>query len=122
MEEYILLIDTEDAKGLVYNVSKVLFANNLNIEQNAEYVDKDTNKFFMRTVISGNVSRNILLKELTEVLPKNAQIKLNKKAKKDVVILATKDEWVLGIPPIPSNSLDMFIFLYLIVSIIVLTI
>ena len=96
MEEYILLIDTEDAKGLVYNVSKVLFANNLNIEQNAEYVDKDTNKFFMRTVISGNVSRNILLKELTEVLPKNAQIKLNKKAKKDVVILATKESHVLG--------------------------
>ena len=60
MEEYILLIDTEDAKGLVYNISKVLFANNLNIEQNAEYVDKETNKFFMRTVISGNVSRNIL--------------------------------------------------------------
>ena len=39
MEEYILLIDTEDSKGLVYNISKVLFANNLNIEQNAEYVD-----------------------------------------------------------------------------------
>ena len=96
MEEFILLIDTEDAKGLVYNVSKVLFANNLNIEQNAEYVDKDTNKFFMRTVISGNVSRNILLKELREVLPKNAQIKLNKKAKKDVVILATKESHVLG--------------------------
>ena len=96
MEEYILLIDTEDAKGLVYNVSKVLFANNLNIEQNAEYVDKDTNKFFMRTVISGNVSRNILLKELKEVLPKNAEIKLNKKAKKDVVILATKESHVLG--------------------------
>ncbi|MFA6740323.1 MAG: formyltetrahydrofolate deformylase [Arcobacteraceae bacterium] len=96
MEEYILLIDTEDAKGLVYNVSKVLFANNLNIEQNAEYVDKDTNKFFMRTVISGNVSRNILLKELKEVLPKNAEINLNKKAKKDVIILATKESHVLG--------------------------
>lgn len=96
MEEYILLIDTEDAKGLVYNVSKVLFANNLNIEQNAEYVDKLTNKFFMRTVISGNISRNILLKELIEVLPKNAEIKLNKKAKKDVVLLATKESHVLG--------------------------
>lgn len=96
MEEYILLIDTEDAKGLVYNISKVLFANNLNIEQNSEYVDKDTNKFFMRSVITGNISKNILLKELTEVLPKNAEIKLNKKAKKDVVILATKESHVLG--------------------------
>ena len=96
MEEYILLIDTEDAKGLVYNISKVLFANNLNIEQNAEYVDPDTKKFFMRSIISGNVSKNILLKELKEVLPTGASIKLNKKEKKDVVILATKESHVLG--------------------------
>ena len=96
MEEYTLLIDTEDAKGLVYNISKVLFANNLNIEQNAEYVDSETDKFFMRTIISGKISQNILLKELKEVLPQNAEIKLNKKAKKDVVILATKESHVLG--------------------------
>ena len=96
MEEYILLIDTEDSKGLVYNISKVLFANNLNIEQNAEYVDPDTKKFFMRSIISGKVSKNILLKELTEVLPDGASIKLNKKEKKDVVILATKEFHVLG--------------------------
>ena len=96
MEEYILLIDTEDAKGLVYNISKVLFANNLNIEQNAEYVDSETNKFFMRTIISGNISKDILLKELKEVLPSGAHIRLNRKAKKDVVILATKETHVLG--------------------------
>ena len=96
MEEYTLLIDTEDAKGLVYNISKVLFANNLNIEQNSEYVDKNTNKFFMRSIITGKISKNILLKELKEVLPNNAEIKLNIKAKKDVVILATKESHVLG--------------------------
>jgi len=96
MEEYILLIDTEDSKGLIYNISKVLFANNLNIEQNAEYVDPETKKFFMRSIISGKVSKNILLKELTEVLPAGASIKLNKKEKKDVVILATKESHVLG--------------------------
>lgn len=96
MEEYILLIDTQDAKGLVYNISKILFANNLNIEQNAEYVDPETKKFFMRSIISGKVSANILLKELKEVLPQGASIKLNKKEKKDVVILATKESHVLG--------------------------
>jgi formyltetrahydrofolate deformylase len=96
MKEYILLIDTSDAKGLVYNISKVLFANNLNIEQNAEYVDEETKKFFMRTVISGEVNETILLKELKEVLPADATIKLNTKAKKDIVILATKESHVLG--------------------------
>ncbi|NVJ52589.1 MAG: formyltetrahydrofolate deformylase [Campylobacteraceae bacterium] len=96
MKDYILLINTHDSKGLVYNVSKILFANNLNIETNAEYVDKDTNKFFMRTVISGEVNRDLLLKELNEALPENSTIKLNKKSKKDIVILATKESHVLG--------------------------
>ncbi len=96
MKEYILLINTSDSKGLVYNVSKVLFANNLNIEQNAEFVDVETNKFFMRTVINGDVNAKILLKELTEVLPKDSEIKLREKSKKDIVILATKESHVLG--------------------------
>jgi formyltetrahydrofolate deformylase len=42
-------------KGLIYNISKVLFANNLNIDQNAEYVDEETNEFFMRSLISGKL-------------------------------------------------------------------
>lgn len=96
MKEYILLIDTTDAKGLVYNVSKVLFANNLNIEQNAEYVDEETKKFFMRSVISGDLNKEILLKELKEVLPTESTIKLTTKEKKDIVLLATKESHVLG--------------------------
>ncbi|PKN15509.1 MAG: formyltetrahydrofolate deformylase [Deltaproteobacteria bacterium HGW-Deltaproteobacteria-24] len=96
MKEYILLIDTTDAKGLVYNVSKILFANNLNIEQNSEYVDEETKKFFMRSVISGDVNRDLLLKELKEVLPKDSTIKLTTKQKKDIVLLATKESHVLG--------------------------
>ena len=36
----------------------------------------------MRSIVSGKVSKNILLKELKEVLPDGASIKLNKKKKK----------------------------------------
>lgn len=96
MEQYTLLISTNDAKGLIYNISKVLFANNLNIDQNAEYVDPETKDFFMRSIISGKIMQNILLKELTEVLPQGSTIKLNKISKKDVVLLATKESHVLG--------------------------
>ncbi|OCL86995.1 Formyltetrahydrofolate deformylase [Aliarcobacter thereius] len=96
MEQYILKIATNDAKGLIYNISKVLFANNLNIDTNAEYVDPDTKNFFMRSLISGKISSNILEKELKEVLPEGSIISLNKKAKKDVVILVTKEAHVLG--------------------------
>lgn len=96
MEQYILLIATQDAKGLIYNISKVLFANNLNIDQNAEYVDPETKNFFMRSVISGKISKNMLEKELKEVLPEGSHIRLNKKTKKEVVLLATKESHVLG--------------------------
>jgi len=104
MKEYILLIDTIDAKGLVYNVSKILFANHLNIEQNAEFVDAHSNKFFMRSVITGNIDPNLLYKELKEVLPKESTIKLHLKTKKDIVILATKESHVLGDLLIRYNS------------------
>lgn len=39
----------------------------------------------MRTVISGNVNKNILLKELNEVLPECSRIKLNEKSKKKIL-------------------------------------
>ena len=96
MDEYILKISTKDEKGLIYNISKVLFANNLNIDQNAEYVDEETNEFFMRSLISGKVMQTILQKELKEVLPDGAKITLNKNTKKDVVLLVTKESHVLG--------------------------
>ncbi len=94
--EYILLIDTSDEKGLVYNVSKILFEYGLNIENNSEYVDKEVNKFFMRTVLSGEVDESELLADIKEILPNDAHVKLSTKQKKDIVILATKETHCLG--------------------------
>ena len=96
MTEYRLLIDTTDEKGLVYKISQVLFNHNLNIENNSEYVDKEENKFFMRTVVTGDFSKDILLDDIKLVLPKSATIKLTPNAKKDIVILATKEAHCLG--------------------------
>jgi formyltetrahydrofolate deformylase len=96
LNDYRLLIDTTDEKGLVYNISKILFNYNLNIETNSEYVDKDVNKFFMRTIISGEFDKQELLKEIKAVLPQDASIRLFKNAKKDIVILATKEAHCLG--------------------------
>ncbi len=96
MSEYRLLIETDDTKGLVYKISKILFEYNLNIESNSEYVDNETNSFFMRTVITGEFEQEKLLSDLKGVLPCNAVIKLTTKAKKDIVILATKEMHCLG--------------------------
>lgn len=96
MNEYRLLIETIDQKGLVYNISKILFENNLNIETNAEFVDEQTNMFFMRTVVKGDFDKEKLLQAVKEVLPKDSLVKLNKKEKKNIVILATKEMHCLG--------------------------
>ena len=96
MQEYRLLIDTSDEKGLVYNVSKVLFEHGLNIEKTSEYVDKDVNKFFMRSVISGEFDKQKLIDDIKSIVPNDTHIKLSSKAKKDIVILATKESHCLG--------------------------
>ncbi len=93
---YRLLIDTVDEKGLVYNITKLLYEYGLNIENNAEYVDKEVNKFFMRTVISGDIDSTKLLEDVKNILPADAQVKLSPKEKKDIVILVTKESHCLG--------------------------
>lgn len=96
MEEYRLLIETNDTKGLVYSISKVLFEHNLNIVNNSEFVDNETQEFFMRTVITGSFDEKVLISDLKTVLPQNANIKLTNNDKKDIVILATKEMHCLG--------------------------
>ncbi len=96
MEEYRLLIEANDAKGLVYNISKILYEHSLNIENNSEYVDNETNNFFMRTVITGDIDKKKLLLDLEKILPVKSTIKLVKKEKKNIVILATKEMHCLG--------------------------
>jgi formyltetrahydrofolate deformylase len=94
--EYRLLIETNDEKGLVYKISKLLFEYNLNIEKNSEYVDNEVDKFFMRTVITGEFEPKILLDDVKNLLPKDALVTLTPSSKKDIVILATKESHCLG--------------------------
>ena len=96
MEFYILLIACADRKGLIYMISKVLFDHNLNIVSNGEFVEKETNNFFMRTEFSGQINREEIIKELQGLLPPGAFVQLERKRKKDIVILATKESHCLG--------------------------
>jgi formyltetrahydrofolate deformylase len=96
MESHILLIACSDRTGLIFQITGVLFRNNLNIISNAEYVDKDANGFFMRTEFSGTVDKPALLRELKALLPDNAFIQLNPRRKKNIVLLATKESHCLG--------------------------
>jgi formyltetrahydrofolate deformylase len=91
-----VLIDCDDAKGLVYQISKVFYDRDLNIDSNREFVDKENNRFFMRTVVSGSFDIDELYDAIIEVVPKDASIKVVEPAKKKIVILATKESHALG--------------------------
>lgn len=91
-----VLIDCDDEKGLVYKISKLFFDKNLNIESNQEFVDSQTNRFFMRTVVTGEFDPSLLQKELIAVLSNNANIKVIMPQKKKIVIMATKESHALG--------------------------
>jgi formyltetrahydrofolate deformylase len=91
-----VLIDCEDAKGLVYKISKVFYDRDLNIENNREYVDKEEGKFFMRTVVVGNFDVKELEGALKEVIPNDATLKIVEPKRKKIVILVTKESHALG--------------------------
>jgi len=91
-----VLIDCEDAKGLVYKISKVFYDRDLNIDNNREFVDKEHGRFFMRTVVTGLFDVEELLEEIKLVTPKDAHIRVIEPKDKKIVILATKESHALG--------------------------
>ncbi len=91
-----VLIDCEDAKGLVYKISKVFYDRDLNIDNNREFVDKEHDRFFMRTVVTGLFDIGELLAELKSIAPRDAHIRVIEPKDKKIVILATKESHALG--------------------------
>lgn len=91
-----LLIDCQDQIGLVHSITEVLLKYRLNITSNDEYVDGENAHFFMRTEFSGDFEQDDLLRDIVAVIPNGANIKLNPKKKKDIVILVTKEHHCLG--------------------------
>ena len=96
MSQYRILIDANDEKGLVYKVSTIFFDMKLNILSNSEFVDKENNKFFMRSVVDGDIDKEKLAQMLQKALPQSATIKVIEPKKKNIIIMATKELHALG--------------------------
>jgi formyltetrahydrofolate deformylase len=95
-EAHVLLIDCPDQIGLVYSITSILYRHALNILKNDEFVDRHANHFFMRTEFSGNIDTTELLNELHTQMPPEANIVLNPRKRKDIVLLVTKEHHCLG--------------------------
>ncbi len=96
MSQYRVLIDANDEKGLVCKISTQFFNFGLNILSNSEFVDKENNKFFMRSVVDGDIDKKELELSLESVLPKSAHVKVVEPKKKNIILMATKELHALG--------------------------
>lgn len=93
----LILIQCQDAVGLVANISNTLAKFQLNIVTMREYVDEEANKFFVRAVCNGLVPEQKQLSDsLAEVLPPSAQIQINPNNRKKIVVLVTKEHHCLA--------------------------
>ena len=98
MTKHILLMDGPDAKGLIFNVTSVLYKNECNILSQDEYVSPDR-QFFMRTEFEAPeiLDPEKVLKDLREeILSTAINLRINPKKKKDIVILCTKEHHCLS--------------------------
>ncbi|MGB2552579.1 formyltetrahydrofolate deformylase [Campylobacter sp. MOP51] len=96
MKKYILKIECQDEKGLIYRICDVVFKYHLNIETNNEFVDYDSNRFFMRASLAGEVKTAEFVGTLEAFLPKGAIIECIEATKKNIIILATKEAHCIG--------------------------
>ena len=96
MSQYRVLIDANDAKGIVHKVSTVFFNHDLNILSNNEFVDKENNKFFMRSVVDGDVDLKELHQSLSNVLSTDASVEVIEPKKKNIILMVTKEMHALG--------------------------
>jgi formyltetrahydrofolate deformylase len=92
----VIRIKCSDEKGLIAKIAGVLFSNQHNILVMKEFVETDTNTFFMRLEVSGEINELKLKNELHSVLPQGSEIEIIPRHKKNIVILVTKEHHCLS--------------------------
>jgi len=96
MKQYRVLIDAKDQKGLVFKIASIFYRHELNIMSNNEFVDKENDKFFMRSVVEGKVDASQLESELEAVLPEDSSVDIVEPGKKNIILMVTKESHALG--------------------------
>lgn len=105
--ETVIKIACLDEKGLVHKITGILFQKLLNVTRTNEFVDEQTDHFFMRVSFTGSCDLDALLDELKSVLPHGASVQIIPPVTKRVVILVTKEHHCLGDLLIRSQFQDL---------------
>lgn len=93
----LILIQCDDAVGLVSMISHIVTDHGLNIVTMREYVDDDSRRFFARIVCTGTAADPAQLAALLErSIPEGAIIRINPAGRKRIAILVTREPHCLG--------------------------
>lgn len=92
----ILLVECPDRSGLVHQITGVLYHRGANILTNHEFVDREHDRFVMRTEFSGAQETDTLVGDVERLLPPAANVRLATAGKRRIVVLATTEHHCLG--------------------------
>ena len=92
----VILIQCNDRVGLVADISSVLAAAGYNIVSMREHVDQEENKFFIRVLVDDISDTQNIETALRNVLPSDADVKVNPLPDKKIIVMVTKEYHCLG--------------------------
>lgn len=95
-ETRLLLVECPDRRGLVHEITGVLFRHGCNVTSNHEFVEAEGSRFFMRTEFVGPVDAKAIVQETQALLPSGGQARLAPTGKSRVVILASREHHCLA--------------------------
>ena len=93
---HVLLVECPDAPGLVHQITGALLEQGANVEEQGEFVSRETTRFFIRTAFSGDIDGEALEAALRGALPEDARISLAPQRPRDIVVLVTREAHCLG--------------------------
>lgn len=89
--DYILLVDCPDCPGLVHAITGVLFRAGANVTSNHEFVDAETQRFFMRTACRGSLDIPGVKSALLGLLPAGASVQMREASPRRIVVLVSRE-------------------------------
>lgn len=95
-KNHVVRIKCRDRQGLIAGISGAIFKHGHNILVMKEFVETETETFFTRLEITGDLDADLLYMELSGLLPEGAEINIIPRQKKNIVILVTREHHCLS--------------------------
>jgi len=95
-QNHVVRIQCVDKKGLIAQITGILFENNHNVLVMKEFVEQSTNTFFARLELSGQLNASHLELALKKILPAEADVSIIPVRKKKIIILVTREHHCLS--------------------------